>query len=186
MKERNSFFASVFSQEFDRWKKETGKTSAQFAELIDVHPNNIGRYKKGDAFPSDRTMGLICDVLGVESSAFQPSSVQDLIKFDPVFRTAATEILVENSIKAVETIGISSVFFAYLLDIPEFEELFPFSNDDTTDNEPCAYANCGNLYELVRFNKQDLEWVKTLQAKVEEYILAMLCKAKHDITKAKN
>lgn len=178
MKERNAFFASVFSRELDRWQKETGKTLAQFADKIDVHQNNISRYKKGDAFPSDQTMELICWALNVDKSIFQPSSIQDMIKYDPDFRTAAIELVVNESIKNVDDAGVDSTFFAYLLSIPHFTELFPFSDMEVGEGEPYAYSNCANLEALVKFNKYDLEYIWLLQQKVEDYIYGMLCKAK--------
>lgn len=180
MSGRNAFFASVFSMEVDRWQRETGKTLAEFASLIDAHPNNIGRYKKGAAFPSPYIMGRICDTLKVDESIFYPSTPQDLVKYDPDFRKEVIESAVEESLKNVENIGIDRLFYAYCIGLPNFIEIFPFSDKKNEENAPFAFANCNNLESLTKFNKQDLELIKTLQLKVNEYMIALLCKEKYD------
>lgn len=180
MSGRNAFFASVFSTEVARWQKETGKTLAEFASLIDVHPNNIGRYKKGAAFPSPYIMGRICGTLKVDESIFYPSTPQDLVKYDLDFREGVIALVVEESLKHVESMGIDKLFFAHCIGLPNFTEIFPFSNKKNEENAPFAFVNCNSLENLTKFNKQDLELIKTLQFEVNEYIIALLCKEKYD------
>lgn len=180
MKERNEYFALVFSAELDRWKQTTGKTQAEFAQITGIHPNSISRYKKSEAFPTPPVIAVICKTLNVEESIFYPSAPHDLIKYDPAFREAVIEDIIEASFKHLKGMGIDNTFFAFCTSLPYFTEIFPFADVKNLEGDPFAMVNCGNLEKLIKFNKKDLEFIKALQEKTEEYIMALVSKEKFD------
>lgn len=180
MKERNEYFASVFSAELNHWKQLTGKTQSEFAEITRIHPNSISRYKKGDAFPTPPVLAVICETLNVEESIFYPNTPHDLIKYDPAFRQAIIEDVIAESFKHLETMGIDKTFFAFCTYLPYFNEYFPFSSIPNSEGDPFAFVNCNNLENLIKFSKSDLEFIKDLQEKATEYIMALVIKEKYD------
>lgn len=165
---RNAFFAEVFTRELNRWKQEQHKTQEDFAEEIQVGPNMVSRYKKGEAYPADSTMEEICRVLQVEKSIFYPQSFEDRIKYDEDTKARVKLILQEMEMESITDSGINYLFWEFLWKtIPNIKRLLPSSVHEkkegflfqkTIQDEP----------EL--FDQTDLDFIANLQKDVVNYI----------------
>ncbi len=172
---KNEYFASVFTRELDRWKKENHSSQEKFAAEIGVDPNMIGRYKKGIAHPTDCTLESICDVLGVEKTIFYPSTIEDHFMYDDDFREVVYRGLEQIQYDALREAKIDPAFWGFLWRlVPYSETLFPISKLESTD-EPLFYKKTQD--DLVAVYPKDLEYVRNLQSDVIEYITLHLLKS---------
>ena len=172
MNDRNSYFATIFSRELDRWKKETKKSQEDFAIAIGLSGKNmITRYKKGTAYPEPKTLDCICEVLGVDESMFYPLTYEDKFLYDKEFRNSEIDHILDMEEALVDSAEINWNFWNYFWELDIANTMFPFSP--------------GNKVELrivtpkriqVSINKEDLSFVKQLQDEIEEYITMILMK----------
>ena len=165
---RNAFFAEVFTRELNRWKQEQHKNQEDFAEEIQVVPNMISRYKKGDAYPADSTMEEICRVLQVEKSIFYPQSFEDRMKYDEETQKRVKLILQEMELESITDSGINFLFWEFLWQaVPNIKRLLPSSIHE---------AQNGFLFqkkihdEVESFVQSDLDFIADLQKNVVNYI----------------
>lgn len=182
MNDRNSYFASIFSRELERWKKETKKSQEDFAVAIGLSGKNmITRYKKGVAYPEPETLESICSVLGVDQSIFypDPKSFEDMFFYDTDFRQKTTQIVLDTEKKALEAAGISPYFWHFLWRIPGIKALFPFSGEYQIFPHYIPNTN-----DWVTITAEDLDNIHQLQEEVTEY-LTMLMVKKNLISKLK-
>ena len=181
MNERNAFFACVFSRELDKWKSETNQTQERFAEITNIHKNSVSKYKKGEAFPTPPTMTAICEVLGVEESIFYPHTTDELVKYSKDFRDAILAEEMRESSNNLKAVGISQNFLDHVLSLSNIDTIFPFDNNKVPGELTFAWITADNQHKLTNFTCKDLSIIKEIQDKADEFILALLLKAKYDM-----
>ena len=177
MKKRNEYFASVFSRELGRWKKENHKTQEDFAEAINVEPNMISRYKKGDSRPTEDRLTAICKELCVDSSIFFPQTVADRYRYDPSFRLVVDRAQEYEETRAIAQSKIDLFFWEFLWrNVPCAEMVFPLESDnlDATDPMVRRHFDDGSL----PLCSEDIDFVEELQRDVVEYISVQMLKQK--------
>ena len=174
MSERNAFFANAFARELDKWKKETSRSQQDFAELIEVEPNMITRYKQGKAHPGDERMEAICKVLGVEKAVFYPQTFADWFESSEDFRNGFFRNMEQMEWEALRKAGISILFWELLWKrIPYTQHLFPLCGDDQDKDLLFVRKTEDGICEI---HRRDLEFVKKLQDDVMEYTTMALIK----------
>ena len=179
MRAKNTYFASVFSKELDRWKKENHSSQENFAGEIGVDPNMISRYKKGDAYPSELTLDAICSVLNVEKTIFFPSTFEDRLAYDDDFRDAIYRGLEKIQYDALREAGVDPAFWGFLWRIvPYTEHLFPIFNREAEANKVLFPKKTSD--NVVDVYEKDLEFVRKLQDDVIKYINMHLIKTALD------
>ena len=174
MSERNAFFANAFARELDKWKKETRRSQQDFAELIDVEPNMITRYKQGKAHPGDERMEAICKVLGVEKAVFYPQTFADWFESSEDFRNGIFRNMEQMEWEALRKADISILFWELLWkQIPYTQHLLPLCGDDQEENLLFIRKSEDGICEI---HRRDLEFMKKLQDDVMEYMTMALIK----------
>lgn len=172
---KNEYFATVFTRELARWKKECGSSQEKFAAQIGVEPNMIGRYKKGEAHPSSGTLERICAVLGVENTIFYPSTLEDRYVYDDDFREVFNRGLKQVKYSTLKEEQIDLAFWGFLWRlIPYTESLIPMFRSESACN-PLFFEESGE--DLIPVYPKDLEYVRDLQSDVIEYITLHLLKS---------
>lgn len=174
MNDRNSYFATVFSRELDRWKKEKKRSQEDFAIAIGLSGKNmITRYKNGTAYPEPETLESICAVLGVDQSIFypDPNSFEDMFFHDTDFRHKITQSVLDTEKKAIELAEISPYFWHFLWRIPGIQALFPFSGD-----YQLFPHHIPNTHNWETITAEDLDYIHQLQEDVTEYLTMLLVK----------
>lgn len=174
MNERNSYFASVFSRELDRWKKENGSTQAVFSEITGIHPNSLSRYRKGEAYPTDPVMNEICAKLGVDKSIFYPQTFEDWFVSSEEFRRGVFADQEAKEIEALRNADIDILFWEFLWrKIPYTKMFMPIYESNNEDDLIFLKKIHDDLFKVFR---QDIDFVHDLQNEVIEYISMVLIK----------
>ena len=174
MNERNLFFASVFSKELDRWKKEKNQTQEDFASLTGIHKNSISRYKKGDAYPTEPALGEICRVLDVDSSIFYPHTFEEKFLYDKDFRNVVFADQEAREYDTLREAEIDILFWEFLWrKIPYAKMVMPMCKSNVEYDPVFLKKFSDNIYKI---SHQDIEFVRQLQNDVTAYITMILMK----------
>ena len=194
MNDRNKYFAAVFTRELNRWKAENKLYQADFSRNTGIHTNSLSRYRKGEAFPTPPALEAICKELGVDESIFYPQTLNDKLKYDEGFRYQAAEWLVDEELKAIQSLGISLQFYGMLRNIPNFKEIFPFATTpkDTFEETCHGIPSSDHFHGFTMSNgkkavitKADLSYIKQLEEEVTSFIEYQFYKKKQVKEKTK-
>ena len=173
MKEQYAFFASVFSRELERWKKETGKTQGEFASLVNTNQNMITRYKKGECYPT-YALDDICKELCVDRSIFFPQTFEDKYRYDPEYRHRIDSAVKKAADDMLEEAGINLDFWNFLwAEIPHAQTLVPTTADKADTTMIPWYLDDGSVVYICQ---QSVELIHDLQRDVAEYASMQLIK----------
>ena len=174
MRERNAFFASVFTRELGRWKQANRTSQEAFAEAIGVEANMITRYKQGKAHPSEATMERICTVLGLENASFYPSTFDEKLKYDKAFLRDVLQFQQQMEAQYLEEFHLDPLFWAFLwAAVPELPSLLPSAIHRVRE----GFLFQKNLAsDSVLLDRTDLEYLSRLQEDTLGYLRTQILK----------
>lgn len=194
---RDEFFTKKFREIYDEKWKKNGRSQAEFARAVNEFQEDEGRctYQLvskwyNGTFP-EKYFSSIAKVLGVEEDEFFPQTHDEKYRSSSVFMTGVGEGMREYS----EKIGLNESFLHILRSMGDFETDFPFycpiveKTDKTTFRSEFVRLNETNASDsapmlgddlpvfqferdgkLITMSVEDLEFLKDVQDKVEEYV----------------
>ena len=194
---RRLYFADVFSEQLQRWKRINKKTDKDFANAIGVHPNMIPKWKQGKSYPQAAKMDAICKEMGVSESVFNPFTDFDNDYVKNASRKEKSKYL---QMYADEN-GLDEEFFSWLVKQPNFVRDFPFHSIETTKiyqdilpTMPPEEHPEEMQFPLLKFEfeddfgnrimmvKEDLDFVLEIQEKQKRYVNLFCLAEKEKVT----
>lgn len=82
MDSENTQKDSSFSARLRRLRKEKELSQTDLGKLADLHYTHIGRYERGESFPTADSLGRLADALGVSADYLLHGNTTDAAKAD--------------------------------------------------------------------------------------------------------
>lgn len=101
------YFAMRLRMAIDDWKQRTGGLQRELAARCDISQQSLNFYLRGDRWPDDTIVDLLCGELGVTRDYFIPTSNADTYMYDPS-RISKHQ---QNMDAIAAQIGLESAFY---------------------------------------------------------------------------
>lgn len=166
---KKKYFAKVFTELLNQWKRENNKSQSDFANIIGAHPNSISRYKKAEDFPNESTLVAIAKELGVNVDIFYPSTDVEKFLYDTDFFDKTSKALASRFFNIFEKYKINYDFYQFLKYSSNNFKFFTFE--------------CGSWYEQRWLEPSTEKYVKLDNPALQAYVFTTISKQGYcDIT----
>lgn len=196
---KRAFFSDRLQSALKEWKdKGNGRTQSVFARMVEISDNMVTRYKKGEQYPSDKTLEKICKVLDKPKDYFVPTTKEELYKNSPLYMTK----LGKSHADFAETIGLDLDFLKGLHDVVDFDSLFPMYSRiirDDSDYFSPKYVRQSNFADsapiddeldflqvhrddqTLTLHRCDLAYLREVQDQVVEFVEYLFYKRREEM-----
>lgn len=170
---KKKYFAKVFTELLNQWKRENNKSQSDFANIIGAHPNSISRYKKAEDFPNESTLIAIAKELGVNVDIFYPSTDVEKFLYDTDFFDKTSKAWASRFLNIFEKYKINYDFYQFLIYSTNRFKFFSFE--------------CGPWYEQRWLEPSTGEYVELDNPALQAYVFTSISKQGYcDITISTN